>query len=122
MAQKPTIEQLKPCDSVVKPVLVGPEPEYVPEVGDWCLSSGGAQMFYIGKRSDGDGVFELENGGLTCFDSLDGFRPLPDPAQQRRDELLEKWQSRSLDNAQDTEQSRVSLARVIDFIVDMEGE
>lgn len=98
------------------------DPEYVPEVGDWCLSSGGAEMFYIGKNSDDDGVFQLEDGGLTCFDSLDGFRPLPDPDQQRREELLSKWRGQSLDYAHDTEQSQVSLARVFDFIVDMVGE
>lgn len=113
------LDGIKSNDPEVNQVAV--DPEYVTEVGDWCLSSGGAQMFYIGKRSDGDGVFELENGELTCFDSLDGFRPLPDPEQQRRDELLERWRRRSLDYAHDTEQSQVSLARVFDFIVGMEG-
>lgn len=96
--------------------------EYTPKVGEWCISPGGAKVFYVGKGSTGGNIFQLENGGLTYFDDPNGFRPLPDPEQQRRNELLEAWKRQSLDNAHDTEASVLTVGEMIDFIVELEAE
>ena len=52
------------------------KPAFVPEVGEWCESLGGAELFYIGKDQDERYFFSLKNGGVTSFDSLEGFRPI----------------------------------------------
>ena len=60
--------------------------EGLPPVGMWVLSNGGGKFFYVGLNSIGDHVFEMDNGGITVFDSIEGFRPLP----TKRDEWIEK--------------------------------
>lgn len=54
----------------------GPQ-DGLPPVGDWVMSPGGAKMFYVGTSSIGGHVFELEGGGLTVVDSVDGFSQIP---------------------------------------------
>ena len=56
-----------------------------PSIGTKCESSGGAGMFYVGLSSDGRHVFELDNGGLTMFDTLNGIRP----AKSDREKFVE---------------------------------
>ena len=56
-----------------------------PSIGTKCESSGGAEMFYVGLSSSGEYVFELNNGGLTTFDTLEGMRP----AKSDREKFIE---------------------------------
>lgn len=119
----------------IRPIDFSPldelEPEYVPKVGEVCEmytnEHGWIEAKYVGMDGESP-VFRLKeptDRGIeavysVCIDCK--FRPLPDPKQQRRDELLEKWRSQGLDYAHDTERTLVSLGQVFDFIVDMEGE
>ena len=57
----------------------------LPPVGDWVMSPGGAKVFYVGTSSIGGHVFELDGGGLTVFDSVDGFSKIPN----ERDKWIE---------------------------------
>lgn len=50
--------------------------EWVPKVGEWCLSSGGAKVFYVGSDYDDKHIFMLEQRGLTRYETLDGFKAL----------------------------------------------
>lgn len=52
------------------------KPAFVPKVGEWCLSYGGAKMMLVGLSSSDHYVFEIDNGGLTMLGSIDGFRPI----------------------------------------------
>lgn len=52
------------------------------KVGEWLESPSGANMFYVGLNSDEDHVFELENGDLTVFYSLKGFKPAKSDCEQ----------------------------------------
>ncbi|QDP55719.1 MAG: hypothetical protein Tp138OMZ00d2C19078241_51 [Prokaryotic dsDNA virus sp.] len=108
-----------------------PESEYVPKVGEECEVYTNDHGWINAKPVGEDGgeyVYRLEipMGNrleiryMKC--SRCKFRPLPDPEQQRRDELLEKWRSQSLENAHDTEASVLTVGEMIDFIVDLEGE
>lgn len=107
------------------------EPEYVPKVGEECELytdvHGWIEAKYVGKDGESP-VFRLKEPTdrgieavyMVCIGCK--FRPLPDPAQQRREELLEKWRSQGLEYAHDTERTRVGLGAVFDFIADLEGE
>ena len=100
------------------------EPEYVPEVGEECEFNhpefGWTGCTIIGPFRNR--VVCAPNGGGFYDADVSSYRPLPDPEQQRRDELLEKWQRRSLDNAHDTEASVLTVGEMIDFIVELESE
>lgn len=116
--------------------LDDPGPEYMPKVGGKCLCrwNSAPELYYKVKviGTDGDSIIfrwlEGDNEGCLgenkqeLFAGCMIFKPLPDPEQQRRDELLSKWRSQGLDNAHDTEKTLVSLGQVFDFIVGMEDE
>lgn len=101
-----------------------PESEYVPEVGEECEFNhpefGWTGCTIIGPFRNR--VVCAPNGGGFHDADVSSYRPLPDPEQQRRDELLEKWQRRSLDNAHDTEASVLTVGEMIDFVIDLESE
>lgn len=115
-------EHLKPMITPVNPVSV--ESVYVPQVGEVCEFNhpqfGWTKCTIIGPYIDG--LVCAPNGGGFYDAEVSNFRPLPDQAQQRREELLSKWRDRSLDYAHDTERTSVPLGVVFDFIVGMEGE
>lgn len=100
--------------------------EYTPKVGEECevrnkFNKGDWTKItpdYVGHEVV---VFKIgdELDDVIYF-SLSEFRPLPDPEQQRREELLSKWRGQSLDYAHDTEKTPVSLGQVFEFIAGLE--
>lgn len=106
------------------------EPEYVPKVGeDFLYSSNGVSWKPRTMLFD-DGVtmlmackkYPANRWHYKCGDPDVKFRPIPDPEQQRRDELLSKWRSQSLENAHDTEASVLTVGEMIDFVIELEGD
>lgn len=138
-------EHLEPMMTPVNPVSV--ESVYVPKVGEECVLAEECSFFSQQRREQtlldaGTKVivvssFKRPDNGNTCITVMTVgqwhlgtatgnpefmINPLPDPAQQRRDELLKKWRSQSQEHAHDTEKSLVSLGMVFDFISELEGE
>ncbi len=64
----------KTVDSVIIPRPT--KTEWVPKVGEWCLSSGDAKVFYVGLDYKGKHVFTFEKGGFKRYETLKGFKVL----------------------------------------------
>ena len=56
--------------------------EYVPEVGEWCLSRVGNELFYIGIDCEGHHAMQFRCGELVVHTSLDEFKPLPPKTEE----------------------------------------
>ena len=75
------------CEILPRPTKA----EWVPKVGEWCLSSGGAKVFYVGLDYYGKHVFMFEQGGLMRYETLKVFKVLKTEREQFIDAAKSVW-------------------------------